>query len=108
LRFGPRSGLRELDRREFIEHLEASCSFLWRRGLLNSEIDALRSDVYARAAARIGESTPLEPGQDIQRLAEYTGFSVAEIEEAFNAPTPKKKREFTRMIQIIQSIGRKT
>ena len=67
----------------------------------------MRAEIQSRAAARVGGFAGLGLGERKKRLAEITHLDPVEVELAMLERCPARPRELTRLMQILQSIGRK-
>lgn len=104
LRFGPDLPTLDVQRRELLEHLEASTHFSWRRGQLQGAFDAVRNDLLERASLHQGGKRLLS-AQEVARLfAPLTHQSENDIYRAMTDPAPVRRRDFIRTVKTLQTI----
>ena len=106
LRFGPRRRVKVGERRQLLEHLQATADFGWRSALLDAPLEALRQDLVQRAARDLGVS-PLSAGQHVKGIAKLARIPERDVEFAFNADPLLKKRDFVRTMGILARIRRR-
>ncbi|MBW2273121.1 MAG: DUF4350 domain-containing protein [Deltaproteobacteria bacterium] len=106
IRFGPMRPGSEGERRELLEHLEASAHFLWRRGLLGGALEELREEIALRAAAHHRSWTRLDATGRIRTLAELAELPEPEVYAAFTRTPPLRRRELVHTMQTLQAIRR--
>lgn len=106
-RFGPMLPPRGKARRSLREHLNAVGRFLWQHhqqeGLLQSVRDALMHRVHTLNPAWV--HLPMDTLSD--KLATATGLSAQRIHHALTAPAPKSPREFTLIIDTLDTVRKR-
>jgi hypothetical protein len=107
LRFGPMLPGAEGERRELLEHLEASAHFLWRRELLADALDALREEITQRAALQHGAWPRLNAAGRMGHLAELAELPPQDVHAALTLTPPLRRRELVHTMQTLQAIRRK-
>ncbi len=106
LRHGPSVSSRATERRELLEHLEASARFLWQHDLATSALGDLRQDIRLRSARRHGLRNPT--AEETRRLVSEGGEYASEVlYAALDAPVPRRPRDFVQLMRTLQSIRRK-
>ena len=106
LRFGPRHRVAVGERRQLLEHLQATADFGWRGALLDAPLEGLRHDLLQSAGRDLGVSV-LAVEERVKRIAELARIPEREVEFALNADSLSRKRDFVRTMGILSRIRRR-
>ena len=106
LRFGPYRRVASVERRQLLEHLQATADFLWRGALLHPPLEALREDLAQRATrtSAAGAGTPqgrVRRTVQIVQIAEIAQLPVEDVEFALTGNSLASKRDFVKTMQIL-------
>jgi hypothetical protein len=100
LRFGPYRMVESGERRQLLEHLQATADFLWRGALLHSPLEALRDDLRQRAMRTSGTQAGSQR-EITQRIAEIAQLPPEDVDFALSGDALSNKREFVKSMQIL-------
>ncbi len=106
LRYGRAQPEGEGERRELLEHLEASAGFLFRRGGLDETLEALRRDTQERIARHDGIRHARSHEERMQALARITGVPRSAIDDALVEPMPTTRKGLVHVTHTLQTIRR--
>ncbi len=104
-RFGPLQESSPKDRRQLVEHVSASGNFLWNIGCETTLIEAARQAL----ARRLGRGRQLS-ANELETLARQSSAAAkideADLQRALTTWETRDRQEFTRVIQILETLRR--
>jgi hypothetical protein len=106
-RFGPVQPDPPTERRELMEHVRASGSFLLRNGGFDTLVSAVRSALLRRVQQRHPQWLLLDARARVQRVAEHTGLAADEIEDALESATSTRRDTLVKRIATLEAIRKR-
>jgi hypothetical protein len=106
-RFGPIQPDPPAERRELMEHVKASGSFLLRNAGLDTLVSAVRSALLRRIQQRHPQWLLLGAQARVERVAEHTGLAAEEIEDALESASPTQRETLVKRIATLEAIRKR-
>ncbi|HET8706749.1 MAG TPA: hypothetical protein VFM46_10650, partial [Pseudomonadales bacterium] len=103
LRFGPIIEAPAPERRQLIEHLQASARFKWKHAKTHPEISQIQQAILMTAARKQG-SQQIELEREIQWLQLKSSLSASDIRAALTAAPPRDPLEFLALTQTLYQL----
>lgn len=100
LRFGPIIFSPAPERRQLIEHLQASARFKWKNEKTHPEISAIQQEILQAAARKQGRQR-IDFEQELSWLAQNSTLSEAEIRARLTQTPPSDPLELLTLTQIL-------
>lgn len=92
------------ERRDLLQHLAAIGRSVWREGGLAHWLSVVRHPLLQRLALRHPHLKQMETGRQHAALAEIAHYTTNEIHSALTPGQARSTKEFTRAMQILQSL----
>lgn len=106
-RFGPIRPDPPAERRELMEHVRASGSFLLRNGGFDTLVSAVRSALVRRIQQRHPQWLLLSGTARAARVAEHTGLAAEEIEDALESASSTQRETLVKRIATLEAIRKR-
>ncbi len=106
-RFGPIQPDPPAERRELMEHVRASGSFLLRNGGFDTLVSAVRRALVRRLQERHAPWLAFDARARAQRVAEHTGLAAEEIEDALEGTSPTQRHTLVKRIATLEAIRKR-
>jgi hypothetical protein len=106
-RFGPIQPDPPVERRELMEHVKASGSFLLRNGGFDTLVSAVRSALLRRVQQRHPQWLALDARARVERVAEHTGIAAKEIEDALESASSTQRDTLVKRIATLEAIRKR-
>ncbi len=106
-RFGPLLPAGRGDRRQLLEHIEASGYYLWAEGFSSTLLEAARARVRRKLYQLWPELEKTPPAEQITRLAEITRLPGESIESALFTRARTQRESFTRQIRQLEKLRKR-
>lgn len=103
-RFGPIISTHRSERRELMEHIEASAQFCWQYNLREQLASTLRNEILLLAGNRHPGFSHLSPGDQDALLCQWLNTDIQSIKSLMRTATPYKETEFTSFCQHLQAL----
>ncbi|MCB9795766.1 MAG: DUF4350 domain-containing protein [Alphaproteobacteria bacterium] len=105
-RFGPLVAPPSKERRSLLEHIEATGTFLWRKGEQATMLESLRAEVLGSLSARHGGQGELSEQDRVAALAERARVDPERVRLALHGGEDKDRRAFTDTVEALQELRR--
>lgn len=103
-RLGPVYHPRQIERRNFAEHIHANAVFLWRHHRQQTLLDQLRKDIAITVARRVRDFDTLPQNEQLTHLEQLTGFDRTDIYQAYCRPLEKSRQHFLFACKTLKQI----
>lgn len=104
VRFGPVQHQDEHSYSPFSMHIKAAGEFYWRSGQQADLLKDLRVSVLTELSRRVPKLKNADRKQQLERLAQLSGWSGDSIEELLFSDKPLNEMQFTQWIQGLQKL----
>ncbi len=106
-RFGPPLPTPTPERRQLVEHIEASGYYLWSKGFASALLDAARQRVKHKLYQLWPEMEHLANGEQHARIAEITRLPTSSVELALFKAAQHKRESFTRQVRLLEQLRKR-
>lgn len=103
-RFGPVLEPQSQERRQFIDHIQASAQFILRHQGSSALIETLREDLWQRLRLRHPGLERLDQAAQVERIHQFSGMAAADVHLALFRPLPVPPPDFVEMAQRLQHL----
>jgi hypothetical protein len=103
-RFGPVLTPHNQGRRRFMDHIQASAHFILRHQGNSALATSLREDLWHRLRLRHPGLEHLDPAAQAERIHQFSGMAVADVQLALFRPLPVPPQDFVDMVQRLQHL----
>ncbi len=106
-RFGPLLPTAAPERRQLIEHIEASGYYLWSKGFASMLLDTARQRVKHKLYQLWPEIEHLANGEQRTRISEITRLPTSSVELALFKAAQHKRESFTRQVRLLEQLRKR-
>lgn len=103
-RFGPIFSIDRSSRRNFIDHIKASATFLYRNRGNGPLLEALRNEVRQRMQIKYSHFAKLSQAQQLQKYQQVSAMAAEDIEKAMFEPLPVPSKRFISTVRRLQHL----
>lgn len=104
VRFGPVHFVDRSQRRQFLDHIRANATFLYRNQGNTVLIQMLRDEIQQRMLLKDSHYTQLPPARQLDKLQQATAMSPADLQLAMQAPLPVPNGQLVEVVKRLQNI----
>lgn len=114
VRFGPIRERHDEERRQLLEHIDASASFIWRIGKTPELVASIREQVLNKIKQKhpqifkeypgLSEEVEEAPSELIEHLSKISGLRPEQIKTAFWQPPENDPQRITEVLILLQQI----